>query len=116
MIKTKTVICDVMECTEYEERGIKSTLRDSKRNDIISEFNGVCYYDGKPIKHNVPFIMLDYPLYGLCIPENKFNLKVKFLIYFYTFFKSGILIDGKTFFELSPDKIGDKYLKVINDD
>ena len=117
MIKYKKVLCDIMECTEYEYKSrMSSTLSDSKGNVIAESGFGVSSYDGKPIHKNVPFIQVSEPYYYLYIPEEKFNFITKFLIVYSVKFKKGITLNNKRFYKTSPNKIGDVYVKCDDED
>ena len=113
MIKYEKVLCDIMECTEYEYKSsMRSTISDSNGNTMFESGFGTKYYDGKPIKEKVPFIQVSEPYYYLYIPENKFNFITTFLIRFHSKFNNGITLDNKRFYNTSPNKYGDTYVKV----
>ena len=113
MIKYNKVLCDIMECTEYEYKSsMRSTLSDSKGNIMFESGFGSSSYNGKPINKNVPFIQVSEPFRYLYIPENKFNFLTTFLIGLHSKFNNGITIDNKRFYNTSPHKKGDIYVKV----
>lgn len=117
MIKYKKVLCDLMECTEYEYKSsMRSTLSDSKGNIMFESGFGSSSYNGKPINKNVPFIQVSDPYYYLYIPEEKFNFITKFLIAYSVKFKKGITLNNKRFYNTSPHKIGDVYVKCDDED
>lgn len=112
MIKYKRVLCDIMECTKYEYQSHgRSTLSDSEGNIIIECGFGTSSHDGKPIQKNVPFIQVSEPFQYLYIPEKKFNFLTTFLIGFHSKFHRGITLNNKRFYNTSPNKIGDIYVK-----
>ena len=115
MIKYKKVHCDILKCTEYEEKGIKSS---SKINGeiVFRDFEGLCHYDGKVLENNVPFIELDYPFHGVYIPENKFKGYTKFLVLLSKNYLHKITFDEKRFYSTSPSEVGDIFVKKTETD
>lgn len=114
MIKYNKVYCDILKCTEYEEKGLKAT---TKVNGKITmrDFEGVCHYDGEVIEKNIPFIELDYPFHGVYIPENKFKGYTKFLINFCRNYLHRITFDEKRFYTTSPFEVGDIFVEKVKD-
>ena len=112
MIKYKKVYCDILKCTQYEERGMKSS---SKINGevVIRDFEGVCHYYGEVIEKNVPFIELGAPFHSVYIPECKFNAYTKFLINFYINYLHKITFDEKRFYTTSPFEVGDIFVEKV---
>ena len=92
---------------------MRSTLSDSNGNVLFESGFGSSTYDGKPIQEKVPFIEVDEPFHYLYIPESKFNFITKFLVRFHSKFRHGITLDNKRFYNTSPNKIGDIYVKVV---
>lgn len=116
MFTYKKVLCDILECTEYEYKSnMCSTLSDSK-GTVISECGfGSSNYTGKTIQEKVPFIEVDEPFHYLYIPENKFNFITTFLIGFHSKFHHGITLDNKRFYNTGPNKLHDIYVKVCDE-
>ncbi len=113
MIKYEKVLCDIMECTEYEYKSrMRSTLSDSNGNTMFESGFGTSSYDGKAIQKNLPFIQVSEPYRYLYIPENKFNFLTKLIIAFSSKFHKGIVLNNKRFYNTSPNKIGNIYVKV----
>lgn len=112
MIKYKKVLCDILKCTEYEEKGMKSS---SKVNGevIIRDFEGVCHYHGEVMEKNVAFIELAPPFHGVYIPESKFKGYTKFLINFCRSYLHRITFDEKRFYSTSPFEVGDIFVEKI---
>lgn len=112
MIKYEKVLCDIMECTEHSQKGIKSSAKINE--DVVFEsFDGVCYYDGKAIQKRIPFVHITEPYNGVYIPESRFNFITSFLIGFKSKFHGGITIDNKRFYSSSPFKVGDIFVEKI---
>ena len=112
MIKFKKVLCNILECTEFDLKGLKSFTR-SNGKDILSEFEGGCHYDGKVIQENVPFIQLDFPFHCTFIPESKFNFVTKILLYYAMNYSHIVTIDEKRFFTNAPANLRDKFVQVV---
>ena len=112
MIEYKKVFCDVLKCTDYEEKGMKSS---SKINGevIFRDFEGICHYDGEIIQKNVPFIELGLPFHGVYVPESKFNAYTKFIINFCKNYLHTITFDEKRFYSTSPCNVGDIFVEKI---
>ena len=117
MIKWKKVLCDIHECTECEHKThMRSSLSDSKGNIMFESGFGSSSYNGKPIRKNVPFIQVSDPYYYLYVPEEKFTFITRVIITLSSKFKKGITLDNKTFYNTSPNKIGDIYVKCSDED
>ena len=112
MIKFKKVLCNVLECTEYDEKGLKSSVKVND-NVTLREFEGGCHYDGKLIQENVPFIQLDYPFHCTYIPEKKFNFITKLILHYAINYSHTVIIDEKRFFTNAPANLRDKFVQVI---
>ena len=112
MIEYKKVLCDILKCTDYEEKGMKSS---SKINGevIFRDFEGICHYDGKIIEKNVPFIELGAPFHSVYVPESKFNAYTKFLINFCRNYLHKITFDEKRFYSSSPFEVGDIFVEKV---
>lgn len=112
MIKFKKVYCDILKCTEYEERGIKSSTK-VNGDIIIRDFEGGCHYDGEVLEKNVPFIEIGSPFHGVYVPERKFNILTKFIINFCRSYLHRITFDEKRFYTTSPFEIGDIFVEKV---
>ena len=112
MIKFKKVLCDVLECTEYSEKGLKTSSKvDGKL--VLREFEGGWHYGGKIIKENVPFIQLDYPFHCTYIPVCKFNFITKLILYYAMNFSHAVTIDDKRFYSDTPHNVKDKFVQIV---
>jgi len=113
MIKYRKVLCDILKCTEYEEKDIKATTKmDGKV--IMRDFEGGCHYDGKILEKNVPFIELGSPFHGVYVPESKFNTYTKLLINICINYLHKVTFDEKRFYSTSPFEVGDIFVEKID--
>lgn len=112
MVKYTKVCCDILKCTEYEEKGLKATTKVNGKV-ILRDFEGGCHYDGEILKKNVPFIELGKPFHGVYVPEEKFNFYTKFLINFYVNYIHKVTFDEKRFYSTSPFEVGDVFVEKV---
>ena len=112
MIKYKKVYCDILKCTEYEEKELKSSTKVNGKV-IIRDFEGGTHYNGEVIEENVPFIELGAPFHNVYVPKNKFKGYTIFLINFCKSFLHRITFDEKRFYTTSPFEIGDIFVEKL---
>ena len=113
MIKYNKVLCDILKCTEYEEKELKSTTK-IDGEAIIRDFEGGIHYDGEVIEKNVPFIELGTPFHGVYVPQRKFNAFTKFIINFCIKYIHKVTFDEKIFYSPTPFEIADIFVEKVN--
>jgi len=113
MIKYNKVYCNILKCTDYEEKGIKATTK-VKGKVILRDFEGGCHYDGEVIEKNVPFIELGTPFHNVYIPESKFNAYTKLIVNFCRNYLHRITFDEKRFYPTTPFEPGDIFVEKVD--
>jgi len=112
MIKYKKVYCNILKCTDYEDKGLKSSTKINGKV-VMMDFEGGYHYDGEVLEKNVPFIELGSPFHGVYVPEKKFNFYTKLLIKLCTSYLHKVTFDEKRFYSTSPFEIGDIFVEKI---
>lgn len=112
MIKYKKVTCDILKCTNYEEKGLKVSTKTNGKV-IIRDFEGGSHYNGEVLEKNIPFIQLGAPFHDVYVPENKFNALTKFIINFCRSYLHRLTFDEKRFYTTTPFEVGDIFVEKV---